>query len=363
MQYPERIEPLTWARFFAALAVVLHHYSRYVNTAPNPSGVAIGSLAVDFFFVLSGFVLAHVYGSRPATSWSATWMFLIARLSKIYPLHLLTLIFYVAIGAYAARGGLHISDPEKYDPAQIIPNVFLVHAWGFSDRGSFNYPSWSISAEWFAYMLFPAFVLLLSRRSIDARTWIVGVALWIVAVLAPRLIFGVDITELANDFGIYRVAPQFLIGVFLCSALKNDVSTKRPGLWLIALFACFAIARILVAPGFVFVLLIPALVVLLAELSRNETWNVLTQLRLAKFVAYLGEISFSMYMLHAPFATVCFGVLRARKVSVDVPEIAAVALILLIASAICYEFVEKPAQSIMKAFLSKLVRNRDARPI
>ena len=81
--------------------------------------------------------------------------FIRRRFARLYPLHLATLGFYVMVGAAASIGLLSVVRDSKYAFNELPANLLLVHAWGFSSQLSFNYVSWSISAEWFVYLLFP----------------------------------------------------------------------------------------------------------------------------------------------------------------------------------------------------------------
>ena len=82
--------------------------------------------------------------------------FIKRRLARIYPLHLATLTFYVGIGLLVILGVMRVTDPAKYNFSELLPNLLLAHAWTPNADISFNYVSWSISAEFFVYLLFPA---------------------------------------------------------------------------------------------------------------------------------------------------------------------------------------------------------------
>jgi peptidoglycan/LPS O-acetylase OafA/YrhL len=277
-------------------------------------------------------------------------------------LHMLTLVFYVSLGLFAGIGGLQFSDPGKYDIAQLIPNLLLIHAWGTSARGSFNYPSWSVSAEWFAYLLFPGFVALLSRRGVGTRTLATVVGIWAAAILLAPRIFGQQFTGLANDFGIYRIAPQFLLGVVLRVVLAQRVVTAKPASWFVIVAAVFFVADALGTAEIVLLGLIPIFVVLLAEMSRSPGFNPAFP-QIARALEYLGEISFSMYMLHAPLATIYFQFLKSQHVVVGWGMALGGVLLLVPCSVFSFEYIERPAQALMKNFCGRLLGVGNARPI
>src|SRR5471032_1559875 len=93
------LRPLTALRFFAAMWVVLYHYWPNLNGEHMPALVAHGYLGVELFFVLSGFILCHVYLDQFASGRFRYGGFLWARLARVYPLHIAAL---VGIGLMAA---------------------------------------------------------------------------------------------------------------------------------------------------------------------------------------------------------------------------------------------------------------------
>src|SRR3569832_1585964 len=106
----EHLKPLTSMRFFAAMWVVLYHY--WPNLDPHtPALVSKGYLGVELFFVLSGFILCHVYLQGAGEGRFKYGSFLWARLARVYPLHLATLLGVGAMGGAALLAGLNI-DPN-----------------------------------------------------------------------------------------------------------------------------------------------------------------------------------------------------------------------------------------------------------
>ena len=157
------IDALTGLRGVAAMWIVLYHYAVQLRPFLPEIGVADplirqGHLAVDLFFVLSGFVLAYNYVDRLAT-WDAreARRFIVLRLARIYPVHLATLlaVTLMVVAAQAAGAG-DAMRADKYSAGDFVLNLLLVHAWVAEPTLSWNYPSWSISPEMFAYLLFPA---------------------------------------------------------------------------------------------------------------------------------------------------------------------------------------------------------------
>src|SRR6185369_9930176 len=148
---------LTGIRFFAALGPIVWHA---VNYADHTLPVAQqGYLGVDFFFLLSGFVLAYVHGEemrRP--SWAVYGRFLALRLGRIWPAYLAALLAVVVISLM--NGQLEL---DNYSVPRLLLHALMLQNWGFIHAGEFNFPTWSVSAEWFVYLLFPVFAAILLR--------------------------------------------------------------------------------------------------------------------------------------------------------------------------------------------------------
>lgn len=154
----KNIPALTSIRGFAAIAVVLMH----INSTYAEQGLLFfslfqySSLGVDLFFILSGFILAYVYEEQNFSKLgikSFFVTFMSARLARIYPLHIVTLLFTLLIvltlSGFSERYSEHFFTLQSF-----ILNVFLIQNWGLVDI-SWNTVSWSISAEFFMYLLFP----------------------------------------------------------------------------------------------------------------------------------------------------------------------------------------------------------------
>jgi peptidoglycan/LPS O-acetylase OafA/YrhL len=289
------IKELTSIRAFAALMVVVLHMF-FVEGAPSSivrNIVADGHLGVDLFFMLSGFILAHVYLSqwRAGTFNYAT--FLVNRLARVYPLHLfmvlMVLLAYVGASAVGLGGAA-----EGKNWSHLPWHLLLMHAWGTTDSHSWNFPSWSVSAEAFAYILFPVVLLAVARLNalftLAVSLVLFGAAsLWVVQVMET------EITKIMFNFGIIRVFFEFLIGVALYLVFERHrvpAAWVRPLLW-VCILGCMALAAIQFDER-VIVLGLGAMLFLLAHLSVEERPNVLRH----PVLVYLGEISYATYMVH-----------------------------------------------------------------
>ncbi|OYW39182.1 MAG: hypothetical protein B7Z42_06415 [Brevundimonas sp. 12-68-7] len=208
--YPADLRALTSLRAFLAIGVVLFHYQLQWDPAFGVSPIIERSrLAVDAFFLLSGFILAHVYGPSFAAGTFSYRRFIVARLARLYPLHLSVLAGVTLMVLGAAAAGVRY-DPSTYTVEGFFKTLFLVQAW-FPTDVDYNWsgPSWSLSAEWFAYLLFPAYALLAVKMRTRPRLLIALGTIGYVAIDAAYGVMASQVLPRAEDnLGILRIAPD-----------------------------------------------------------------------------------------------------------------------------------------------------------
>src|SRR6185369_1500261 len=144
-----------------------HHYSGF---RPLDLLATRGYLWVEFFFVLSGFILAYAYWTKLKDLFTGAGYlaFLRARLIRLYPLHLFMLLLLLALvlglRALAAHGGyLSIFDAKYHQDVSVKGfwlSLFLVHAWNTMEKLTWNGVSWFVSVEFALCLMFPALLWL-----------------------------------------------------------------------------------------------------------------------------------------------------------------------------------------------------------
>jgi peptidoglycan/LPS O-acetylase OafA/YrhL len=219
---PAQIRALSGARAIPPLILVLFHFCEghhYLGAKWFDLLAAKGYLWVEFFFVLSGFILTHVYASRLGDFWQgrAYLPFLRARLIRLYPLHLFMLFVILALvlslRALAASGGYVSIYDQPYHSIVSFPtfvaNLFLVQAWNLFPYLSWNGVAWFVSVEFLICLLFPLY-LLLARGGIWRGALLVSCGLAGLIVLDLTSKHGLDITF---HNGIYRGMSGFAVGV------------------------------------------------------------------------------------------------------------------------------------------------------
>ncbi len=260
---PAEIKALSGARAFPPLILVLYHFCEghgYRGNFVFDALVAKGYLWVEFFFMLSGFILVHVYGLQrvklrdPLTltlspgggEGNFSYLkFLRARLARLYPLHIFML--FVMLGLVlllrflAARGGYVSIYDQPYHPINtwqgFVASVFLVQAWNILSYLTWNGASWFVSVEFLLCLLFPAYLFLSRGGAVRGALLIVaGVAA--LAYLARTSGHGLDLTF---HNGIFRGAACFAVGVGLSmlyrAAAARGWGELPDGLFSLAQFA------------------------------------------------------------------------------------------------------------------------------
>lgn len=345
---PQNIKPLTAMRFFAAIWVVAFHYTPSLGLG-MPALVAKGYLGVELFFVLSGFILSHVYMEAFGQRRFVYSEFLWARLARIYPVHLATLAgLGVLIGAAALVGmnaGEHVIVWSSL-PAQLT----LTQAWGLSPMGGWNHPSWSISAEWFAYLVFPLFAAVfwpLRRR--PALALGAAVLLLIGLNIGFERLSGFPLTRATILWGALRIVPCFALGCSIWLLWRTDhIKSATGAVSLLVASLAAIVANLLVGgPDWLSVALFGALILGLGSLT-----SVGSRLLSGGLWVYLGEVSFAVYMVCIPWELVFTRALE--KVVPSGSEAMAWGPWLLMFAGVtpvamlAHHLVERPAREIMR---------------
>jgi peptidoglycan/LPS O-acetylase OafA/YrhL len=297
---PQNLAALTALRFFAAMWVVFYHFWDNLGS-PMPQIVAKGYLGVELFFVLSGFILCHVYLERFKDGQFSYRAFLWARLARIYPLHIAIIAGLLALILGLALLGIHAGD-QLITWSSLPAQVTLTQAWGLGQAGGWNHPAWSISAEWFAYLSFPAFALLFARLWRRPGAAIAGTAVFMIVLqIVFERLAGFSLTHATILWGALRIVPCFALGSAIWLLWrKTHVTARRFGLPAAGgAMATLAAATGLQSPDWVFVLAFAALIYGLAVMSAAGD-RILSHPALV----YLGEVSFAIYMVCIPWQLV-----------------------------------------------------------
>lgn len=284
-------------RALAALWVVAFHATAFTGVAPPV--IRHGYLGVDLFFILSGFVLAHVYApafARDGLSFYARY--LCRRVARLWPVWLVVLALFALkaeIGRWSGLGGggLRVAD----DPGLWSLYALLMQSWGWADAERINPPSWSLSYEWAASLLLPvALAAVVRLRSVLACL------AWALASLVAHAIYthahGLPSLHTAAAHGGARVAAEFLAGAVLWRAWRQVGGAGLTSGVLAGICAILAIATMIdVAPALwvdhLLIVMFAGILVGVAT-GRGVVANVLS----ARAPRAVGEASYALYVVH-----------------------------------------------------------------
>ncbi|MBA4807209.1 acyltransferase [Brevundimonas sp.] len=346
VQTPADLRPITALRFGAAIWVAVYSFWENLAGAGASELVAKGYLGVELFFVLSGFILSHVYLQAAGEKRFSYRGFLWARVARVYPLHVATLAGVGLLAAAALTAGMSV-DANVLSWPSLPANLLMVHAWGLAPVAGWNHPSWSISAEWFAYLCFPLFAFVFWRLRDRPVAAVAGAAAFLAGLYVVfEQVAGFSLTEATIRWGALRIVPCFALGCALYLVYRK-APLKTP---LIASAVSFGLMVLSAALGLwdgITVLLAGALILSLASLP-NERAGWLA----SKPAVYLGEISYSVYMVCVPWKLLAVGL--AAKLT-DAPDkqlqifvwLAILALLPVVA-AVSYHLVERPARKALR---------------
>ena len=346
--YPPDLRALTSLRIFLAVGVVLFHFQLQTDHALGYSPIIERSrLAVDAFFMLSGFIMAHVYGAAFAAGTFSYRQFLVARIARLYPLHLVVLGATLVMVIVATVLGVAY-EARTYSAQGFVEAVFLVHAWFPTDVGiNWNGPTWSLSAEWFAYLTFPLFAAIaLKLRLRPLVLLLVGVAGFLLLDAAYRHQFGKVLPRAEDVMGIARVAPEFLIGM----ALYGIGGRIRPTRTLAITASIVSTVVLLAAMHLslddrIIVGLAAPVILAWSLLAKAGCEGVLA----SRPLVFAGEASFALYIVHMP-VLVAWKSLASELRGVDsgfvvtLPELAGLFAAALVVAVAMHLAVETPGR-------------------
>lgn len=337
-----------------ALLVVLFHLPVDSHLRDLPL-VMHGYLVVDYFFVLSGFVIAHSYGRR-INDGAQGRDFLIKRVARVWPLHAVMLGLFVGLEVVRALTHFDSVPPFTGDraPGGIVTNLLMVQALGTEDSQTWNGPAWAVSAEMLCYVVFAGMMLWARRWTTAISVVLVVVGALIVVSLAPRWM------NTTWEFGWARALYGFFLGVIV-----YRLWTMRPGPgwgWLEAglilsalIFVWFAAGPWTVLASLVFAPVVWVLAGDRGPVARALSWKPLVK---------LGDVSYGVYLIHMLLITLMM--IAARKLDlfhdrrIDLGSVWLNDLLMLafLAAAIglavlSYRFIETPARDAVGAWLKR----------
>ncbi|MCP3380868.1 MULTISPECIES: acyltransferase [unclassified Bradyrhizobium] len=305
-------------RGIAAVTVVIHHVilmPTFLAAFPNRSWIDCaffrsGGFLVDLFFVLSGIVMSLSYLQTDFGRFSLR-DFMVRRFARVYPLHivmlLVLLLFRLArIGLGLVMAGVVVTAPAAFEVNNgysFFLNVFLLHSLGFVQYLNWNAPSWSISVEFYTYLVFGLMLLAAQRLNSLAWFYVGAVALAIGSWLILTLVIATPQLDVQFDWGLLRCFTSFFLGVLTVKAveaLPRDISPAfQGGIQLAAAVAAVAHVSLTEAYPWASYLAPVTFAVLLGSLLAFPKAAVVPATLTIRPLLWLGQRSYSIYMVHA----------------------------------------------------------------
>lgn len=342
-----QLPALTGLRGLAAWWVVFYH-ARLSLTGWMPgealAAAGKGYLAVDLFFMLSGFVMWLNYGPKlRAQGLGGAPGFWWRRFARIWPLHAAVLGAMIAFALLLLVTG---RDTANYPMAELPLHLLLLQNWGFTSDLSWNHPAWSISTELGAYLLFPAMVALVRWEAWRPALLAAGVLAAVLCLHGLFVLAGADsLGDQIARLGLFRCVLQFGVGVLLAN-LWAAWRGQRGSLPFYAL--ALALGGVLLVSAPPETLLVPLLfAALLLALALDK--GPLTLLLASRPMVWLGDASYATYLVHFPLLIAVKLVAVGDDLQLSAAVFAAYLLALLALSGTLYRWLEKPAQRWLNA--------------
>lgn len=287
-------------RLVAALVIMLYHFAHY---GPEGSQALVERMLpmLDMFFIISGFLIFEAYRDK-IDSGRDYAAFAVRRFARIYPLHLATLAFFVTIGIAGHLGYVQTGGATRYDLSQLLPNLLLVQAWGVTRELSLNYVSWSLSAEWFCYLMLPLILLFFRRGGAAGLALLFALVIALLETLSFTGVMPFKSWLRADTWGAYRAFADFVVGALiaaLAGAAGRALCSHWPA-WLTMLAAIVTMQ--LKWPPYLSYALVVAALYLAAICERNTP----ERARWLDFAAPAATVSFGIYMWHPVIETMTF---------------------------------------------------------
>lgn len=305
-------ENLTALRGFAALGVLIFHCDLFLKPIVDQTltmMIGNGWLLVDFFFILSGFILSHAYKDifKGTITRSDYIWFVSRRFARIFPLHcvVLLLTYIIVLAMIDSAAGLSHFMQQMLDLGTFPAVLLLLNSLNLHATPPLNTSTWSLSAEWCTYLLFPLLAHL---------TWkfvnlpIVKSVLLFVFIFIMTYVFlyigGYDFESLGrieikmtSNWGFIRCLIWFTIGLvtrFYASTFL-DYDFIRRDIFLSILFIAVLSAMHFDINSVFTILLFPLLI-----FSASQNRGVVSKLLGLRAFQALGKLSFAIYLVHVP---------------------------------------------------------------
>jgi peptidoglycan/LPS O-acetylase OafA/YrhL len=346
-------------RGVAAITVVCFHIFEAFATSHLDQRINHGYLAVDFFFILSGFVVGYAYDNRWETM--KTKDFIKRRIIRLHPMVVMGAIIGAIMFYFQGCSVWDVSIVSvvalfiaTFINALLIPATPGTEIRGLGEMFPLNGPSWSLFFEYIGNIFYALFIRKFSTKALALLVFIAGCGLASFAILGPYgdICAGFSLTGIEFTAGSLRLLFSFSAGLFISRIFKPTVKVK--GVFVIcslSIVALLAVPRIGGAEHLWMngvydtvccIVFFPILVYLGASGKGTEKYT----MRICKF---LGNISYPLYMVHYPFIYLYYAWVKNNKLTFQesLPGAAAVVIGSIILAYICLKFYDVPVRKYL----------------
>ncbi len=356
-----QIHALTGIRGIAALWVVILHGATYVNASsvlPQWLSNIInkGWLGVDLFFILSGFVIAYVHQSDfVQLKFNSIKQFLKLRLARIYPAHLVATLILIPIVVTVTLFSfitLPANVLDNYDFKKFLFSLSLTNGWGFEQSIGWNYPSWSVASEWFAYLLFPLIAWILNNIKSTKLFATIIFCIFILMYVAAIKMNGATQYMPQAEWLLLRVISEFIVGCCL-----YNIYTKLPR-YLYSDSVSFTTILVIIllcffgVPSIFDGIIVMLFSLLILNLSHSK--GLISRFLSTDIMLFLGRISYSIYLTHFTVLIIFNQVMKRipfiEKSSIEYLVTFYIGYIILsiISGKLLFSWVENPCRKFLK---------------
>jgi peptidoglycan/LPS O-acetylase OafA/YrhL len=341
-------------RFISAFAVLFWHYQHFSFIAYKPSDFVTeqqpfysifsffynyGFFGVQVFWCISGFIFFWKYRDTIANKLISSKQFFVLRFSRLYPLHILTLLLVLSLQIAYFLQKHYFFVLQHNDAKHFMLQIFFASNWGFQNGGSFNVPIWSLSVEVLIYILFFLFL------RIFGRSIYINIGIVLLCVIAKMAKVPSPIIDCLTFF---------YIGGFSAIAFQHIEKSKYK-----KLFDSLSIIFVILAPPATLILKLHEfryfsvlfLMIYTPVLLYCAAHDFKTHPAIKNFIEMIGNLTYSSYLMHFPIqlliALFCIYAHIAIPFYSNIFFVFFMTFTLLI-SYFIYRFFEKPAQTIIR---------------
>jgi peptidoglycan/LPS O-acetylase OafA/YrhL len=323
------------------MAIVISHFNKdlFLYKIDYISNLFLrANVGVSYFFILSGFIMIIAYHKKDKIDYLEFYK---NRFARIYPLYIVGLLLFF------------LTRSEMFDWYKLILYGLGIQTWIPGEAMILNFPGWSISVEFFFYLLFPLLYNYLYSKK-NKTIWVFTIGLWLVTQVFSNLypIYGAYEGAHTKSHEFLYYFPfwhlnEFLIGNLAGIFFVRNYKQKNYDRQVMAVFLLILVSLMFVPlfyhNGLMALLFVPAIFLI----SANNGW--ITRLFSMKPLEYLGEISYGIYITHIPVLYLVRELLKWQECtfSIDVVFVIYI-IIMLLSSALFYQCIEKPMRDLLR---------------